>query len=107
MLLAGPFTFPFAVGTGVAPDGVIKSTAATHGAVAQHHDMPVVGFHALQKPCLGQIKSVFDHDGCRALESIVSPGYPGLCGQDCASFDGFTSWPKGRNSQRVAPMRPR
>src|SRR5258705_13000513 len=98
MLLAGHFTFPLAVGTCVATDGIIKSTAATHRAVTQHHDMSVVGFHAVQKPCLGQIKSVPDHDGCRPIESIVSPGCPGSCGQDCASFSGFTSQPVRRNS---------
>src|SRR6266446_10468419 len=76
MLLAGHFTFPLAAGTRVASDGIIKSTAATHRAVAQHHDMPVVGFHAVQKPGLGQIKSVPDHDGCRAIESIVRPRLP-------------------------------
>src|SRR6266498_3349094 len=77
MLLAGHFTFPLAAGTRVASDGIIKSAAATHRAVTQHHDMPVVGFHAVQKPCLGQIKSVPDHDGYRAIESIVSPGCKG------------------------------
>src|SRR2546429_6704283 len=104
MLLAGHFTFPLAARTSVASDGVIKSTAATHRAVAQHHDMSVVGFHAVEKPCLSQIKSVPDHDGCRA---IVSPGCPGSCRQDCPSFSGFTTPPAGRNSQRVARMRAR
>src|SRR6266852_318639 len=93
MLLAGHFTFPLAAGTSVASDGIIKSTAPSHRAVTQHHYMSVVGFHAVQKPCLSQIKSVPDHDGCRAIESIVRPGCPGPCRQDCPSFSGFTSQP--------------
>src|SRR5882724_9062133 len=62
MLTAGHFTFPLSVRTGVASDGIIKSTAATHRAVTQHHDMSVVGFHAVQKRCRGQIDSVPNHD---------------------------------------------
>src|SRR6266478_7859259 len=76
MLLAGHFTFPLAARTSVASDGIIKSATPTHRAVTQHHYMSVVGFHAVQKPCLSQIKSVPDHDGCRAIESIVRPGLP-------------------------------
>src|SRR5688572_11465211 len=51
MLPAGHFTFPPSVRTGVASDGIIESTAPTHRAVAQHHHVSVVGFHAVLKPC--------------------------------------------------------
>ena len=68
MLPAGHFTFPLSVSARVASDRIIKSTAATHGAVAQHHDVSVVGFHAVQKPRRRQIDSVPDHDGCRAIK---------------------------------------
>src|SRR6266576_2282150 len=102
MLLAGHFTFPLAVRTRVASDGIVKSTAATHRAVTQHHDMSIVGFHAVQKPCLSQIKSVPDHDGCRAIESTVSPGCPGWCGKTARHSAALQASPEGRNGQRVA-----
>src|SRR4051812_36109218 len=68
MLPAGHFTFPLSVRARVASDRIIKSTAPTHGTVTQHHDVSVVGFHAVQKPRRRQINSVPDHDGCRAIK---------------------------------------
>src|ERR1700731_1937168 len=62
MLLARHFTFPLAVRASVASDGIIKSTAPTHRAITQHHDMSVVGVHAVQKRCLSLIKSIPNHD---------------------------------------------
>jgi hypothetical protein len=65
MLTARHFTFPLAVAARVTPYGIVKSTTSTHRAITQHHDVSVVGVHAIQKCCFGQIKSVPDHDLCR------------------------------------------
>jgi flavin reductase (DIM6/NTAB) family NADH-FMN oxidoreductase RutF len=62
MLSARHFTFPLAARTSVASNAIVISTAPTHRAITQHHDVSIVGVHAVQKPCLSQIKSVSNHD---------------------------------------------
>src|SRR5215468_5047132 len=85
MLSACHFTFPLAARTSVASDGIIKSTAPTHRAITQHHDMPVVGFHAVKKRCLSQIKSVPNHDLMpRNREHL--PGRPGKTARPSATL---------------------
>src|ERR1051325_494464 len=64
MFVAGHFTFRLAVRASVASDGIVKPAAAAHRAVTQHHDMSVVGFHAVEKSCGGEVKSVPDHRRC-------------------------------------------
>src|ERR1041385_4880991 len=93
MFVAGHFTFPLAVGTGVASDGIVKSAAAPHRAVTQHHDMSVVGFHAVEKPCGGEVKSVPDHHRCPQFAAQPRCS----AGRDCTLFcDGLETprWAK-------------
>src|SRR5215469_4502403 len=62
MLSARHFTYPLAARTSVASDRIIIATAPTHRAITQHHDMSVVGVHAVQKPRLSEINSIPNHD---------------------------------------------
>src|SRR5215510_9921342 len=101
MLSARHFTFPFAARTRVASDGMIKSTAPTHRAITQHHDMSVVGVHAVQKRCLSQIESVSNHD----LMPHSRKQHRGPRGQDCAFVGGFTSQRKLPGSVNGQPAR--
>src|SRR6516165_10776212 len=62
MLAARHLTFPLAARTSVASDSIVKSTAPTHRAITQHHDVSVVGVHAVQKRRLSSINTVPNHD---------------------------------------------